>query len=134
MSLKCVLPVTLVALAVVGSISFADEPSTQPSTRELLEQIQALQAKVQQLEANQRRLNRADVDATVKSLLDDAQRRSQMLSADGALLAGWDNGHFFLRSADNSFLLIPGLGFQFWNTTNYNDEGSSTENGFEIHR
>jgi len=103
-------------------------------------QIQALQSKVQTLETQQTQvLSKADVDATVKSVLEDADKQSQLMQVEG-FTAGWSNGHFMLGSADGNFKLMPMVQFQFRNVTNWRvdakngGESDDIQNGFEISR
>ena len=69
--------------------ALAAEPTqgTQPTQTELLQQIQALRAKVEQLEAKQnsttQRLDSREVDATVNQVLRDADAHSQFMQAQG---------------------------------------------------
>jgi outer membrane murein-binding lipoprotein Lpp len=117
--------------------------AAEPTTEQLMEQIQQLQAKVQQLETKQQTLASKDVDATVESVLRDADKRSQLLQMEG-FTAGWQKGKgFILQSADGNFVMHPNLQFQFRSVTNYRDEGkhltatggdTDWENGFEIRR
>ncbi len=128
----------------VGSVAGAAEPTTD----ELMKQIEQLQSKVQQLEVKQeRQLDARDVDATVDRVLKDAERRSQLMQVEG-FTAGYDDG-FKIRSADGNFLINPYFQFQFRNTTNYSDgravfdtdgdvigfdDDEDIQNGFEVRR
>ncbi len=114
--------------------------AADPTTAELMQQIEQLQAKVQQLETKQEALAAADVNATVESVLRDADRRSQLLQMEG-FTAGWQKGKgFVLQSSDGNWLLHPNFQFQFRSVTNYRDEAkhagtdSDWENGFELRR
>lgn len=133
---------TYVAVAAVAlpAASFAGEPAT---TDDLRAQIDALQRKVEALEAKQ--VSASDVDATVRQVLADAERRSQLLSAEG-FTAGYtaDRG-FVLQSSDGAFLLHPYVQFQFRESNNWRDNGSTgansstnnandNNNGFEVRR
>ena len=127
-----------------GSVARAAEPTTD----ELRQQIEQLQAKVQQLETNQQQSAAAsDVDATIDRVLRDAEKRSQLMQMEG-FTAGYDDG-FKLRSADGNFLLNPYFQFQFRNTTNFTDspavfdadgdiigfdDDEDVQNGFEVRR
>lgn len=132
------------ALGMSNAVASAAEPTAD----ELMKQIEALQAKVQQLEVKQQQaISARDVDATVDKVLRDAEKRSQLLQMEG-FTAGWDNG-FKLQSANGDFLLQPYFQFQFRNTTNFVDSTAvfdddddivgfsgedQTQNGFEIRR
>src|SRR5688500_8275654 len=94
------------ALSMGASMAFAAEP-TQDMMAQQAEKIAALEAKLANIEAKQ--LNAADVDATVESVLRDADQRSQLLAADGGLTGGWEGGKFVLRSANGDHSISPGL-------------------------
>ena len=110
------IPVVAGALGMSGVVVAR---AAEPTTSELMAQIQSLQAKVQTMEANQQsKLSAKDVDATVDSVLKDAEKRSKMLQMEG-FTAGWSEGNFMLRSADGNFLLIPEVRFQTRYILNY---------------
>jgi len=107
---------------------------------ELMAQIEQLKAKVEQLE--QKQVSSTDVDATVESVLRDANNRSQLLQA-GTVTAGYEKGKAFIRSEDGNFYLNPNAQFQFRDVTNYRqdvapsdggEEDDVLENGMEIRR
>jgi len=81
------LPAVLAGSALIaGARAFAADPAT---TQDVQQQLQALQAKVAQLEAQQQQSDQA----TVKSVLTDAEKRSQLMadSVDISLdVTGWD--------------------------------------------
>lgn len=112
-----------------GAIALAAEPTTE----ELKAQVDALQKKVEAMEARQ--TASADVDATVQRLLDDAQRRSQFMEAEG-FTAGYNKGKFLIQSADGNFVLNPNAQLQIRYVANHTDDNGddSTEDGFEIRR
>jgi hypothetical protein len=127
-------------IAVLSAPSLADDAKS-PSRDELTEQLEKLQARIEQLEANQKaaQLSPADVNQVVERVIRDADHRSKLLADAGGLTAGFDQGRFFIRSEDGNWLLIPGLLFQARYTVNHNnDEGSDgdsdTEAGFDIRR
>jgi hypothetical protein len=134
------IPVVAGALGLGGA---AVARAAEPTTAELQAQIQALQTKVQTMEAQQvqqaQKLDAKDVDATVDSVLKDAEKRSKMMQMEG-FTAGWSDGNFMLRSADGSFLMIPELQLQFRYILNYRTDDdtflsdSDTELGFEVAR
>src|SRR4051812_5759626 len=102
----------MAALGISASV-FAAEPTAQ----ELMDQIEALKAKVAALEAaQQNQITREDVDATVQSVLRDADKQSQLFAVEG-FTAGWSEGKFLLQSSDGNFLLHPYFWMQFRNTT-----------------
>jgi hypothetical protein len=138
-------------LSVIGAVSGAfvsggaAAHAAEPTTRELMEQIKALQAKIERLESSQNvqeRQSRArDVDATVDSVLRDADRRSQLLAA-GGFTAGWSKNKFIIQSEDGNFVLNPNFQFQLRYVYNYREEdagdeiaGDATnESGLEVRR
>jgi hypothetical protein len=131
-----------------GSVANAAAPAAAeggPSQQELMDQINALKAQVDRLQATQQsqqdRLTAAEVDATVDSVLRDADRRSQLLQAQG-FTAGYDKGKFKIQSEDGNFVLNPNIQLQARYVYNYREEdaadtfeGDATnESGFEIRR
>jgi hypothetical protein len=131
---KRLAPAVALTIGLGTQLTFAAEPTQQ----ELLEQVKLLQQKVEALE--QKQMTAVDVDATVEKVLRDADHRSQLLPANGAVLAGYDSQQqrFVLRNADNSFSLSPQLLWQFRNITNYVEDGKNggddIQNGFELRR
>lgn len=154
------------AAGVLGLCSGAAAAAADPSQQELVEQIKALQAKVEQLEArqqkaqsqpaqsqptqsqSQRAASSDDTQATVGSVLSDAERRStpqvpQFLQPEG-FTAGYTHGRFIIQDASGNFTLNPNFQFQARYVFNYRDSdavgntshgGESTiEDGFEIRR
>ena len=122
----------LAAAAAVATLGIT-AGAAEPTTAELWAQIEALQSKVQQLETSrhaqeERTLTAAPTDATVEQVLRDARKRSQFLAADNAVLGGHDGKNFYLKS-DGSFVLKPGVFFQFRNVTNYRDEDPDDPDG-----
>jgi hypothetical protein len=133
-----------VAAAIFGvsasTLVLAADPATEPTTKELLDQIKQLQNKVEQLEAKQNQSS-ADVATTVDKIVNDASRRSQLLVTDGNLAGGWNaqKQQFYLGSEDGNFYLHPSVILQFRGNVNYRENAkdsgnSSTEEGFEIRR
>ena len=100
----------------------------------------ALEARLDRLQApdTTTRPSAAEANATVTQVLKDADSRTA-ISAVGSDSAGWENG-FYIRTADGSFTLKPGLLLQFRHITNYRDGGVGTadesdlESGFEVTR
>ena len=129
-----------------GSVASAAEPTQQ----ELLEQIKALQAKVEAMETRQQAAQTqpttqvSEERATIGSVLDDAQRRStpQFLQAgSGALTAGYIKNKFIISDEAGDFVLNPNLQFQFRHVANFRSDDSAdgsgddtVENGFEVRR
>lgn len=124
-------------MAIGFLLSNAVVSAEEVTTQELQAQIKALEAKVQALEAQ--RVATSDVDALVRSVLADAQQRSQLMSSEG-FTAGYSKGQFIIQSADGNFRFIPVAQFQERYVANYREDGkhggnsSSTDDGFELRR
>ena len=143
------------AAGVLGLCSTAG--AAEPTKQELIEQLQALQAKVEQLEARQAQTQPAsqsqpsspqvaadDEDATVGSVLKDAELRSQpsMLQSEG-FTAGYTNGRFIIQDASGNFVINPNVQLQARYVGNYRssdaafggDDGDKVvQDGFEMRR
>src|SRR4051812_10902901 len=82
-----------------AALDDAASKSSEPTTQELLQQIQALRAQVDRLQAAQakqeNRLTKQEVDRTVDDVLTDAEKRSRMLQAQG-FTAGYSKGKFLI--------------------------------------
>ena len=110
--------------------------SQQPTTQDLMAQIDALKAKVAAMEKNQQQADSRDIDATVAAVLKDANAHSMLIDGTG-VTAGFDKQKmgFFIGSEDGSSYFHPGIVWWFRNTTNYRQSnkngGSDTQNGFE---
>jgi len=106
--------------------------AAEPTREELQAQLDELKAKVSQLEqAQQNFVNRQDVDATVKAILQDADQRSKLFAMEG-FTAGYTDGKFILQSSDGNFLLHPWLQFQLRNTTSWRIDGKQPTNNDDI--
>lgn len=128
----------VVAGALAGSLglSAASVQAAEPTTAEAMQkQIDALQAQVQQLQGQQQSISTKAVDDTVARVLNDADRRSQLLQMEG-FTAGWNNGRFAVMSADGNSSIMPYLQLQFRSTTNIDTGGTddNSENGFSLPR
>jgi hypothetical protein len=120
--------------AALGLGAFARAADSQPTTAELIRQIEQLQAKVAQMERNQQSVNTQVVDQTVERVLRDADKRSQLMQVEG-FNAGWSDGRFMLGSADGRFTMRPFVQLQVRNSTNFDTGGNeNTENGFSLPR
>lgn len=123
--------------AIAGVLSMgAIAAAAEPTANELRAQIDALNAKVAKIEA--REASASQQQATVASVLNDAERRSQLLQA-GGMSAGFDGKEFMLGSSDGKFKLVPYFQFQFRNVTNWGEDvkdsgDDSIVNGFEVRR
>ena len=146
-----------------GVLGFGTAASAaEPTQQELLEQIKALQNKVEQLEARQDRqaekqqgattrpaAAQAEPEATIGSVLDDAQRRSSpSFMQAGGFTAGYHKNKFLIQDEAGNFVLNPNIQFQFRHVANFREEDnnetsgdlgdgetdSSVESGFEVRR
>ena len=120
----------------------AAAPQSEPQ-QDLSATLEALQAQIDQLKAQQKAIQQQQADqqkeATTDAVLKDADRHSQFMQLNN-LNAGWSPDYgFFLRSDDGNFLLHPWFHLQIRDETNYRNNvkhgGNSDdfENGFEIH-
>ena len=126
------MPVFAAGVVGFGALALAAEPTVE----ELKAQVDVLSKKVEALEAKQ--VTAADVDATVHRILADAQQRSQLMNAEG-FTAGYTNGKFVIKSADNAFSFSPTAQFQFRYEGAYRDavptkDLASYDDGFEARR
>jgi len=127
----------LIVPAIAGVLGIAAIASAvEPTASELRQQIEALNQKVAKIEANE--ASSKQQQATLSSVLSDAERRSNLLQS-GGVTGGFDGKEFFLGSADGNFKLVPNFQFQFRSVTNYGDDTNttgdeSTDSGFEIRR
>jgi Phosphate-selective porin O and P len=126
--------VGLATVVVAPIAASADEPSRE----QLLQQIDELRGRIEQLETQQKTLSSKDIDETVERVLRDADQRSKFFADNVGLTAGFDNNKFFLKSEDGNFLLTPGFLFQTRFTTNWiepdNLNDDEVESGFEVRR
>lgn len=126
-----------VVLLAAGAASLA-RGADEPTTAEMMQQIKALQEKVQQLEQRTDQAAHArDIDEITRQVLADAQKRSQLMDMEG-FTGGYSNGKFLLRSADGNFELHPWGQLVFRNVTNFRQSVSAgsddLQNGFEVRR
>ena len=118
----------------LGSAASAAEPTQQ----EMLEQIKALQAKVEQLETRQGHPApqtqasepAAQPAATVDSVLRDAERRgSPSMLQSGGFTAGYSKNKFLIQDEAGNFVLNPNLQFQFRHVANFRSDDRSPDDG-----
>ena len=117
----------------------------EPTRDQVMQELQALREQVRRLEEKQAALGEQataqEVEATVGRVIDDADRRSQLLQSQG-FMAGWNKGKFIIQSEDGNFVLNPNFWFQLRYVANYREEdagnetdGDATaESGFELRR
>lgn len=134
------------AAALAAGTALAAEPQAAPvsqappATQDLNARLDALQAEITQIKARQAAQARQQNESrTTEQLLNDANRHSQLLDAQG-VLAGWTAGRFVLQSEDGLYLAHPWLQLQFRNVTSYRQDvkqkgaADDTQNGFEVRR
>lgn len=132
-----VAPMFAATLGAMSALNGSNAKAAEPTQQELLDKINALQAQVERLEANQvkqeNKPTTAEIATTVDGVLRDADRRSQLLQMQG-FTAGYDKG-FVIQSEDKNFVLKPGVIAQFRYVGNYNDTDSNErDDGFEFRR
>ena len=107
-------------------------------------EIQALRARIDQLEAEQKARQTAQKEAqqqaSLDSVLKDADRHSQFMDSVG-FTGGWNKSksQFFLGSEDGNFYLHPIIIFQFRGVVNDRERAKKnntddTQVGFEVRR
>jgi hypothetical protein len=132
-------------LTLGATAAHADQPAAPANPQDLQKQLEALQQQVRELQAQQAGRATApaftarDVDATVDSVVRDADRRSQLLAETGGFYGGFLDDKFQIRSADGNFSMSPSVWFQFRQITNYRHDSAPgdsdhTDNGFELRR
>src|SRR5688572_26351827 len=129
-----------------GMVFGADGGGTaEPTTQELIDQINTLKSQVEELQSRQQsqetKLTAREVDRTMQEVLADADRRSQLMQAQG-FTAGYSKGKFLIQSEDGNFVLNPQLQMQLRSVVNYREENANnkvdgqpqTEEGLELRR
>lgn len=130
-------------VAGAGAVAWGDEPTTQP---DVSKEIQALRARIDQLEAQQKKQElkhqqeapQRQQESALQAAQFDADRHSRLFDAEG-ITAGYKNKRFFIQSDDGNFVLRPWLHLQVRNSTAWRQDFKSRgrddlENGFEIRR
>jgi hypothetical protein len=137
--------VAAVAAVLAGSVAASPARATDESPQELRAQLDALKARLEQLEAkaatapSSAPVDTARADAAIDAAVRDADRRSSLLDAGEGFTAGFSNGKFTIQSADGNFKLTPGIGFQFRYVGNYREDAKNVQaddaqTGFEVRR
>src|SRR5688572_29530281 len=134
--------VAAVALYVGG----ATAALAQETNEELKAEVKALRERLNQVEARQNASGNANANANADATPAAAQvertvTKTETIVVDdtepGKILAGYEDGKFFLRSADDKFSLSPGAQLQIRYTVNSRDEddtGDDLQDGFEMRR
>ncbi|HEY7115626.1 MAG TPA: porin [Tepidisphaeraceae bacterium] len=143
-TISALVAAALVGLGATAASRAADQPAGGATNQQdMQKQLEALQQQVKDLQAQRAASGPAfsakDVDATVDSVLRDADRRSQMLAETGGFYGGWMDDRFSIRSADGNYVFSPWIQMQFRSVTTYNDNATAsgdanTDNGFEMRR
>ena len=138
-----------IAVAVVAASPARAAGDADAEKQAMRDQLKAMQAKLDKLEAKQveteraadtSRTNGALVDAAVAEATRDANRRSQLMAADGGFTAGYAGGKFVIKSADGNFSFHPWLHLQLRQVSTYREDAkrggteADFENGFELRR
>ncbi|MGF1633806.1 MAG: porin [Phycisphaerae bacterium] len=130
MSDRKLIAIPMVAgIVLTGGVAFAEQPSTDKVVKQLEARIAELEAK------QQTTVTKADLSASVASVLDDAEKRSTLLQA-GTPTAGFLDGKFTIASADGAYTFNPTAQFQFRSVFNYveTDDDDEATHGFELRR
>ena len=144
---QCRKPLYAAALSVLaglGAVAQAEQatPSTAPQQKDVSQEIQALRARIDQLEQQQKdqqvREKQREERATTQSVLKDADNRSSLFDSS-TLTAGYKDNRFFIQSDNGNFVFRPWLHFQFRDVTldrqNFKGRDSDeVDNGFELRR
>lgn len=125
--------VATVALLIGGASVMAQE-----TNEELKAEIKSLRERLAQVEARQN----ADASATpaaAQTKVETSTRTEVVRDAEDRsdVLAGYEEGKFFLRSADGNFSLSPGAQLQIRYTVNSSEDAGGDdelEDGFEMRR
>ncbi len=145
-----ILAAGIVSVGIAASSALAAAPATRPSdaNQQLLDRINALEAEVHQLKAEQQKPpvlqeREASTPATseenpMAQIQADADAQSKFFDA-GLVTAGYANRRFFIQSDDGNFVLRPWVHIEIRNSTNWRQNffptgKDDTENGFELRR
>ena len=132
------------ALHLLGFALMAGTLAAAPATSnvdspDLELRINALEAQVRQLRAEQQAIKQKELQPHVRAVQADAESHSRLVDIE-SFTAGYSaNRGFILQSEDGRFLLHPALVIQFRDVTDYREDPdttgrSHTENGFELRR
>lgn len=139
------LTAALLSAAVAGLASVAsaaDQPASQASPQDTAQELRALRARIDQLEKQQKeqqlKQDAAAQQATVNSVLSDADHRSKLFDNVG-FSAGYKDNRFFIGSDDGNFTLRPWYHLQIREVTVERNNakasgGDDVQSGFEIRR
>jgi hypothetical protein len=109
----------------------------QETNEELKAEIKALRERLNQVEARQNAAADATPAAAQSARVETSTRTEVVRDAEerSEILAGYEEGKFFLRSADDTFSLSPGAQLQIRYTVNSRDDvDDDLQDGFEMRR
>jgi hypothetical protein len=140
----------LAAFSATTTLVRASEPmASSPSQQELLDEVRALRAEVDQLKANQTKAelrvtpaNNADVSGTEAAVEKDAEQHRPFSFLDAAAVTGFDGKGFVLSDESGNNTLRPGYILQARNVAEWRQNGKfgtpassdDFEDGWEIRR
>jgi len=113
---------------------------TTLSQQDLTNEIRALRARLDQLEAQeQKRILDEQQRQTKQAVIDDADKHSSFLDPHGLEVTYDQERGFRLATRDNNFVFHPWAQFQFRNVTTHRQDAppagsDDTQNGFEVRR
>jgi hypothetical protein len=104
--------------------------------QQLQQQVNSLQAEVNQLKAQQQQPVEVNEPQTMQQIITDADQHSQLLDSAGSFVGGWDpvNYRFTIASDDGNYLLEPGFWTQFRYAASYTTKPDNWDDGFEVRR
>jgi hypothetical protein len=130
------------AVAQAGVCRAEQAPAAAPatgSTQEVSSEIQALRARLDQLERQQAEAHRVQAEKETRdAVVKDADRRSMVI--DSSFTGGYEENRFVVRSADGNFVFRPWMHLQFRNITldrqdfKAGGDRDQIDNGFEVRR
>ncbi len=124
----------------VLGMSAAVSSAADSAAQEMQAQLKALQAKVDQMQAKQDALDKANAQSTANRVHDDAVKHDSQMLDIGGVTAGYADKRFFIGSDDGNFVLKPWIHIQARYSLNYREDekhnhtDSDTEDGFELRR
>jgi hypothetical protein len=115
-------------------------PANNGAAQDVPAEIQALRARLDQLEAQQTEAKRVqEQKETSDQVATDADRHSSLMVDTSGFTGGFEENRFVIRSADGNFSFRPWMHLQFRSVTLdrqdfKNGNADSIDNGFELRR